>query len=148
MGGEMESSPSGDVTSTRAMVNGAAGIVVDGTMRAIPAFITMGLPLFTRDGKGHASAVSPLSMSWDYQVPVRIGKVTIIPGDYLVGALHGVLVIPAHMVEDVLEHAEFHTEREEFQRMLLLQGESMIGVYPPNDETLQRFEEWRKSREQ
>ena len=45
-------------------------------------------------------------MSWDYQVPVRIGDVTVIPGDYLVGALHGILVIPAHIVEDVLADAE------------------------------------------
>ena len=148
IGGELESSPSGDVTSTRAMVRGAAGIVVDGAMRDVPAFVEMGLPLFTRDGRGHASSVTPLMMSWDYQVPVRIGDVTVIPGDYLVGALHGILVIPAHIVEDVLADAELHSEREEFQRMLILNGESMIGVYPPNEETLQRFEEWRKRRPQ
>ena len=146
MGGEMEATPSGDVTSVRAMMQGAAGIVVDGAMRDVPAFINMRMPLFTRGGKGHAAAVSPLTMSWDYQVPVRIGNVTVVPGDYLVGAIHGVLVIPAHMVEEVLKHAEFHSEREEFQRMLLLQGESMIGVYPPNEETTKRFEEWRKNR--
>lgn len=145
MGGELEASPSGDVTTTRAMVRGAAGAVVDGVMRDVPAFVEMGFPLFTRDGRGHAGAVSPLTMSWDYQVPVRIGDVTVAPGDYLVGALHGILVIPAHMVEEVLEYTELHTEREEFQRMLLLNGESMVGVYPPNEETLRRFEEWRKN---
>ncbi len=145
-GGELEASPSGDVTATRAMVRGAAGVVVDGAMRDIPAFVEMGLPLFTRDGRGHAAAVSPLTMSWDYQVPVRIGDVTVAPGDDLVGALHGVLVIPAHMVDEVLEYTELHSEREEFQRMLLLNGESMVGVYPPNEETLRRFEEWRKNK--
>ena len=148
IGGELESSPTGDVTSTRAMVRGAAGIVVDGAIRDVPAFVEMGLPLFTRDGRGHASSVAPLMMSWDYQVPVRIGDVTVIPGDYLVGALHGILVIPAHIVEDVLSDAELHSEREEFQRMLILSGESLIGVYPPNQETLRRFEEWRARRPQ
>ena len=148
IGGELESSPTGDVTSTRALVRGAAGIVVDGAIRDVPAFVEMGLPLFTRDGRGHASSVAPLMMSWDYQVPVRIGDVTVIPGDYLVGALHGILVVPAHIVEDVLADAELHSEREEFQRMLILNGEPMIGVYPPDEETLQRFEDWRKRRRQ
>jgi len=32
--------------------------------------------------------------------------------------------------------------------MLLLNGESMVGVYPPNEETLRRFEEWRKNKSQ
>ena len=145
-GGELEASPSGDVTSTRAMVRGASGIVVDGAMRDVPAFVEMGLPLFTLEGRGHASAVKPLMVSWDYQVPVRIGDVTVIPGDYLVGALHGVLVIPSHIVQEVLEYSEDHSEREAFQRMLLLNGESMIGVYPPNEETLKRFEEWKKNK--
>jgi hypothetical protein len=31
--------------------------------------------------------------------------------------------------------------REYFQRGLLLEGRSMIGVYPPNEETLKEFEE-------
>ena len=79
-GGELEASPSGDVTSTRAMVRGAAGVVVDGAMRDVPAFVEMGLPLFTRDGRGHAASISPLTMAWDYQVPVRIGDVTVAPG--------------------------------------------------------------------
>jgi regulator of RNase E activity RraA len=64
-----------------------------------------------------------------------------VPGDYIVGAIHGILVIPAHMVEEVLADAEHHTLREDFQRQLLLEGRSMIGVYPPNEETLKAFEE-------
>jgi len=141
MGGDIESSPSGDVTSVRAMANGCAGIVVYGAMRDVPAFISMGLPLFTKDGKGHASGVRPRMTSWDYQTPVKVGAVTIVPGDYIVGAVHGILVIPAAMVEEVLEHAERHTLLEDFQRGLLMEGRSMIGVYPPNEETLQAFED-------
>lgn len=141
LGGETGSSPSGDVTSVRAMVNGCSGIVVYGAMRDVPAFINMGLPLFTKDGKGHAGAVRPGLTSWDYQTPVRVGDVTVVPGDYIVGAAHGILVIPASMVKEVLEEAEYKTLREDFQRNLLLEGRSMIGVYPPNDETQKAFEE-------
>lgn len=139
-GGEMESSPSGDITSLRAVVLGCAGIIVEGVMRDTSAFIEMGLPLFTRDGKGHAAGVKPGLSSWDYQIPVRVGKVTIVPGDYIVGAPHGILVIPAAMVNEVLEHAEQHARMEEFQRSLLLEGHSMIGIYPPNEKTREAFE--------
>ncbi len=141
LGGETRSSPSGDVTSVRAMVNGCSGIVVYGAMRDVPAFIQMGLPLFTKDGKGHAGAVRPGLTSWDYQTPVRVGDVTVIPGDYVVGAAHGILVIPAQLVDEVLKEAEYKTLREDFQRNLLLEGRSMIGVYPPNEETQKAFEE-------
>ena len=141
MGGDLHSSPSGDVTSTRAMVNGCSGIIVNGVMRDIPAFINMGMPLFTIDGKGHASGVKPRKTSWDYQVPIQVGDVTIVPGDYIVGALHGILVIPAHMVEEVLKECEYKSLREDFQRGLILEGRSMIGVYPPDEETQKAFKE-------
>lgn len=140
LGGNTGSSPSGDVTSTRAMMKGCAGIVVNGVMRDVPAFVNMGMPLFTKDGKGHAAAVKPGMTSWDYQTPVRVGEITVVPGDFIVGAVHGILVIPAHMVEAVLEYAEHHTLREDFQRGLIMEGQSMIGVYPPNEETLKAFE--------
>ena len=77
---------------------------------------------------GHASSVSPILMSVDYQVPVRIGGVTVVPGDILIGEDHGILVIPASIVDKVLEKAMAHDEQEEFQRHLLLQGEPIYGV--------------------
>ena len=70
-----------------------------------------------------------------------MGDVTIVPGDYIVGAVHGILVIPAHLVEEVLEECEYKSLREDFQRKLLMEGRSMIGVYPPNEETQKAFKE-------
>ena len=79
------------------------------------------------------------------QVPVRIGGVTVIPGDILIGEDHGVLVIPASIVDKVLERAMAHDEQEEFQRYLLLQGEPIYGVYPElNEANRKKFEEWKK----
>jgi 5-oxopent-3-ene-1,2,5-tricarboxylate decarboxylase / 2-hydroxyhepta-2,4-diene-1,7-dioate isomerase len=84
----------------------------------------------------------------DYQVPVRIGSVTVIPGDILVGDSQGILVIPAEIVEKVANTALEHDEQEEFQRQLLLKGESIYGVYPMNEATKKRFEEYRKQKRQ
>jgi regulator of RNase E activity RraA len=143
-GGDTRSGVSGAVTTLRAVVRGAAGMVIDGGMRDIPELAGMPLQVYMR--RGQASSVSPNLMSVDYQVPVRIGNVTVAPGDILLGDRHGVLVIPAHLAEKVVDEAVEHDDLEEFQRKLLLDGRPIEGVYPPNDQVRQEFEEYKKAR--
>ena len=107
-------------------------------MRDLPELAGMPFQVYTR--RGQAAAVAPVLMSIDYQVPVRIGNVTVIPGDILVGERHGILVIPAAIADEVVDAALAKSELEEFQRKLLLEGRSIDGVYPPNEETLREFE--------
>lgn len=144
-GGETKSTVSGAMVTTRFLVRGGAGILVDGCMRDLPDLAAMPASIYLRCG--HASSVSPLMMSVDYQVPVRIGGVTVMPGDLLVGERHGVLVIPAGIVDKVLEKALSHDAQEEFQRKLLLEGESIYGVYPNlNEANKKKFAEWLRHR--
>ena len=143
-GGETRAGVSGGVTTMRFLVRGGAGLIVDGAMRDVPELEALPIQTFMR--RGHASSVSPLMMSVDYQVPVRIGSVTVIPGDILVGESTGILVIPAAIATKVVDRALEHDEQEQFQRELLLKGESIYGVYPMNDATRKRFEEWRKKK--
>ena len=141
-GGETRAGVSGGVTTVRFLVRGGAGLVVDGAMRDVPELEAMPIQTYMR--RGHASSVAPLMMSVDYQVPVRIGSVTVIPGDILVGESTGILVIPAAIAEKVANTALEHDEQEEFQRELLLSGESIFGVYPTMNEAMRkRFEEWK-----
>jgi len=72
--------------------------------------------------------------------------VTVIPGDILVGDSHGILVIPAAIAEKVANTALEHDEQEDFQRELLLKGESIYTVYPMNPAVRKRFEEYRKGK--
>ena len=142
-GGETRSTVSGAMVTTRLVVRGGSGILVDGCMRDIPDLTAMAIGVYVRCG--HASSVSPILMSVDYQVPVRIGSVTVVPGDILIGERHGVLVIPESIVDKVLEKALQHDDREEFQRHLLLNGEPIYGVYPTlNDTNKAKFEEFLK----
>src|SRR5690348_11109578 len=104
--GAPRSTVSGAITTTRFLMRGGSGIVVDGCMRDVPDLTAMPISIYLRCG--HASSVSPILMSVDYQVPVRIGGVTIIPGDILVGEDHGILVIPASIVTKVLVQAMQH----------------------------------------
>jgi len=142
-GGETRSTVSGAMVTTRFLMRGGAGIVVDGCMRDVPDLAAMPASFYLKCG--HASSVSPLMMSVDYQVPVRIGGVTVMPGDILVGERHGVLVIPAAIVDKVLDKALEHDDQEQFQRQLLLQGEPIYGVYPTlNEANRKKFEEWKR----
>lgn len=143
-GGETRAGVSGGVTTIRFLVRGGAGLVIDGAMRDVPELEAMPIQTYMR--RGHASSVAPLMMSVDYQVPVRIGSVTVIPGDILVGESTGILVIPAAIAEKIADKALEHDEEETFQRELLLKGESIFGVYPMNAETRKRFEAWRKTK--
>lgn len=143
-GGETRAAVSGDVTTTRFLYRGGTGLVVDGAMRDVPELEGMHIQVYMR--RGQAAAVSPIMMSVDYQVPVRIGSVTVLPGDILLGDRHGILVIPASIVDEVVDKALKKDELENFQRKLLLEGESIYDVYPANDKVKKRFEKYRESR--
>lgn len=144
-GGETRSSVSGDITTVKFLVRGGAGIVVDGAMRDIPELQEMPLQIYIR--RGQAEGVSPLQMSVDYQVPVRIGRVTVVPGDILLGETHGIVVIPAEIAEKVADQGLEIDERETFQRQLLLDGQPIYGVYPQlNEANRKKYEEYRKNK--
>ena len=138
-GGDTRSAVSGEITTVRFLARGGTGLIVDGGIRDIPEIAGMPLQVYQR--RGQASSVRPNLMSVDYQVPVRIGNVTIRPGDLLLGERHGILVIPAALAEEVLDAALAKQDLESFQRKLLLEGRSIYGVYPPNEETKREYEE-------
>lgn len=145
-GGETRSAVTGNMTATRLMVRGGVGMVADGAFRDVPTLAAMPLQIYMR--RGQAAGVSPVQMSVDYQVPVRIGSVTVVPGDILLGDMHGILVIPADVAEKSADQALSTREREEFQRHLLLSGESLYAVYPTMSEANQkRYEKYRKSKQ-
>ena len=138
-GGDTRSAVSGEITTVRFLARGGTGLIVDGALRDVPEIAGMPLQVYQR--RGQASSVRPNLMSVDYQVPVRIGNVTIRPGDLLLGERHGILVIPAALAEEVVDAALAKQDLESFQRKLLLEGRSIYGVYPPDDDTKREYEE-------
>ena len=144
-GGDTRSAVSGEITTIRFLARGGTGLIVDGALRDVPEIAGMPLQVYQR--RGQAAAVRPNLMSVDYQVPVRIGSVTIQPGDLLVGERHGILVIPAALAEEVVEAALSKEDLESFQRELLLDGRSIYGVYPPDEDTRREYEASRRGTE-
>ena len=60
-------------------------------------------------------------------VPVRIGRATVIPGDVVLGGREGVLFIPPHLAEEVLETSEIIRLRDEFGHKRLREGKYTPG---------------------
>lgn len=59
--------------------------------------------------------------------PIRIGNVTVFPGDVAFANEYGVVFIPAHLVADLVAASELTALRDEFERVLLQQGKYPSG---------------------
>ncbi len=55
-------------------------------------------------------------------VPCRIGDATCMPGDIVLGTMTGILFIPPHLAEPVVEHSERTQLREMFSHQRLREG--------------------------
>lgn len=142
--GEIGAASFGHILGTRITARGAAGFVTDGALRDTPGFKKLELPSYIR--APHASTSFLVHHPVEMQVPVGCAGVAVVPGDIIVGDGEGVVVIPAHVAEEVA-HGGYEQERkEEFFQEKVAGGESILGVYPPNEETLAEFETWRKER--
>ena len=67
----------------------------------------------------------------EWNAPVRIGGVTVLPGDIVVADDSGVIFFPPQLLESVLEKARAKVSMENYQRELLRKKEHRFGeVYP------------------
>ena len=132
----------GDILATRIFMRGAAGIVTDGAFRDTPAIRAIGKPCYAR--AMHAAVNTTQHFAADLQVPIACGGVMVCPGDVLVGDGEGVIVVPQALAAELAQEASEYEPKEQFITELILSGRSIKGVYPPNEETLAAYEEWKK----
>lgn len=78
--------------------------------------------------------------------PVRIGQVTVLPGDVVFANDYGVVFIPAYLVDDLVRDAEYVRLRDEFERYLLQQNKYPSGEIHGDwsDKIKNEFREWVK----
>ena len=123
-----EGSCSGELMSTGAKTRGAAATIVNGTVRDIAQVRQLGYPLFAR-------ALSPVSVSGKMepkasQVAIRIGNVTVRPGDVIFADIDGAVVIPKAMVAAVADQADTLGRNEAAARDRMLAGEKLQAIWP------------------
>lgn len=119
--------PWGELMSTLAKRNGSAGCICDSLIRDCRKIMAMGYPVFHAgirpvDSKGRGRVMA-------YDVPVRCGDVLVNTGDLVIGDFDGVVVVPKHVENRVLELAAAKIDKENASRRELLNGRSLRAVY-------------------
>ena len=136
--GDTRAGTLGDILATRIWQRGAAGIVSDGAFRDTPGFSEIDMPTYSKDQNPNLS--STVHHPIEINGPIVCAGVTVLPGDVMVGDGEGVIVIPVDMAEQIAQEADEQEQREEFIIGKIREGHSILGVYPPNEETLAEFE--------
>ena len=136
--GDTRAGTMGSILAERMHQLGAAGVVTDGAYRDSPTIAECGLAAYSRAMNAHTNKT--IHYPSEIQVPVGCGEVAVFPGDITVGDAEGVVVIPAHLADDVAAAAEEMESKEEFILARIRAGASLVGTYPPDEETLRQYE--------
>ena len=128
----------GDILCARMAKRGVAALVTDGVVRDLAGVLGTGLPVWCQGAAAPPSVAGLTFVAW--QQPVACGGVAVFPDDVIVTDADGAVVIPAALVEAVLELAP---EQERFEGWIMDEvgrGAALPGLYPPNAENKARYE--------
>lgn len=135
----------GSILVTRLMKRGVAGIVTDGGFRDSPEISRLAIPAYHH--RPSAPTNITLHQAIDINVPIGCGDVPVWPGDVVVGDGEGVVIIPAAIADELADEAVEMTAFEDFVTEKVLEGRSILGLYPPTDEQSRvDFAAWRQAR--
>ncbi len=133
----------GGILITRLMVRGVTGVVTDGGFRDSPEIASLTIPAY--HNRPAAPTNLTLHQAIDINVPIGCGDTPVFPGDVVVGDAEGVVVIPAHLADEIAAEAVEMTAFEEFVTTQVRKGRSILGLYPATEEeTLAEFSAWRQ----
>ena len=133
----------GSILATRLMMRGGAGIVTDGGFRDAAEIAALDMPAY--HSRPSAPTNLTLHQAIDINVPIGCGDVAVWPGDVVVGDGDGVIIIPAAIAAEIADEAVEMTAFEDFVTEQVRGGATILGLYPPTDETnLAAFDTWRK----
>ncbi len=114
----------GDNLGNAIYANSGNGVVFDAGSRDLEGLQEIeGFNVFVR---GWDPSYLQEVMLMGINVPIRIGRATVFPGDVVLAKKTGVLFVPAHLAEEVVDRAEFIMTRDMFGHEMLRKG-----VYTP-----------------
>jgi regulator of RNase E activity RraA len=133
----------GSILITRLALRGAAGVVSDGGFRDAEGIGALDMPAY------YARPSAPTNLTHhealDINVPISCGDAPIFPGDILVGDKDGVMVVPAHLADEIAEECTGMESFEDFVLEEVRGGASIIGLYPcTKPENQEKYDVWRK----
>jgi regulator of RNase E activity RraA len=116
----------GGLMSTRAQALGCVGSIIDGRFRDVQEHRDLSYPVFARD-VGTAPPAELLKVV-AVNVPVKLQTdeqdMEIRPGDYLVGDVNGVVVLPAELAEQAIPLMRKQVEADEKMAVEIKKGMS------------------------
>ncbi|KAK4196948.1 ribonuclease E inhibitor RraA/Dimethylmenaquinone methyltransferase [Triangularia verruculosa] len=118
----------GGLMSTRAKASGAVGSVIDGRFRDLQEQRGLVFPIFARD-VGTAPPAELLKVA-AVNVPVKLQTdeqdMTVRPGDYLIGDVNGVVVLPKELAEQVIPLMKKQVEADEKMAVEIAKGMTFV----------------------
>lgn len=134
----------GDILVTRLQMRGVAGVVTDGGFRDAARIAELDIHAY------HTRPSPPTNLTLHHAIeletPIGCGDVAVFPGDILVGDEDAVIVVPAHLADEVADAAAEMTAYEDFVVEQVRAGKTTVGLYPATQQAnLDAFAEWRKA---
>jgi 4-hydroxy-4-methyl-2-oxoglutarate aldolase len=115
----------GEVLTTAAMERGITGLVIDGCVRDVAALEAHGFPVFST---GVALSGASKELPGATGGTVAVGDAAVATGDWLVGDVDGVAVIPAARLDEVLTAGQARGEREQAFFAALRDGKTTVEL--------------------
>jgi 4-hydroxy-4-methyl-2-oxoglutarate aldolase len=132
----------GDNLSTAIFAKSHNGLIVDGAVRDVTGIQEItGFQVYAR---GFDPSALRNVMLMGINVPIRIGRTTVMPGDVVLGDPEGVTFIPAQLAEKVADEAEMDHLVDEWGHMMLREGRYTPGQIdsPWTPEMREAFNRW------
>jgi len=133
----------GDILCARMRQRQVAGLVTDGVVRDGAGVLGTGLPVWCQGSVAPASVAGLTFVGW--QEPVACGGVAVFPNDVVVADDDGAVLIPADLLDDVVEASVEQEMLEGWIMREVERGTPLPGLYPPNEATQARYQAWRRS---
>jgi 4-hydroxy-4-methyl-2-oxoglutarate aldolase len=124
----------------------SGGLVVDGSIRDLNGISEIDMPAYFRDV--HPTPIEDVMLT-GINIPIRIGGVTVMPGDLVVGDREGVYFIPPQFVQEVLDRADEIRVHDEWTKKKFDEGKyksSEIYSSPKDPKLQQEYKDYLKKR--
>jgi regulator of RNase E activity RraA len=134
----------GDNLGTAIRTRTRAGAVIDGGIRDYQGLVQLtDVNIYMRGMD--PTGIADVTLA-GLNIPIRIGTTTVLPGDVVLGTPTGVLFIPPHLAQEVVDFSEDTRVRDEFGKMRLAEGTYTSGEIDSawREDIVADFENWKK----
>lgn len=122
------------------------GAVIDGTIRDLEGVFELPSQIYFK--AAHPAAVSGVVVA-GINIPVKVGSAVVLPGDVVFGDREGVIFIPPHLVQEIVDAADLTHIHDEWTKAKFMTGKyrsSELYGGPLSPELKKEYDEYLKKR--